>query len=128
MVGAIHKVRTQILAIDEPPSPCTQRVRCGLDSPSLYARTQFDLMYTKYNKHNIELVNRSPKLSFYANMPVFNYNIKFIKYKYLMNISKIAYVRGSLTPPPPRLRMCTHRPRSLLSVRTYFMDDLVADL
>ena len=29
-------------------------------------------MYTKYYKHNIELVNRSLKLSFYANMSIFN--------------------------------------------------------
>ena len=61
-----------------PFPPCTQCVRSGLDPLPLYARTQFEFMYTRYNKHNIELVNRSPKLLFYANMPIFNYNIKLL--------------------------------------------------
>ena len=76
--GANHKVRTHNFAIffflpwPLPPPP------------PLYARTQFDLMYIKYNKHSIELVNRSAKLSCYANMSLFSYNMKFIiKCKYL---------------------------------------------
>ena len=82
--------------------------------PPLHARTQIDLIYTKYNKHNIKLVNRSPNLSFYADMHIFNYNIKVIKCKYLWWIFlKNAYVRSSLTPPPPSpvYTMRTHRPK-----------------
>ena len=104
-----------------PPPPCTQCVRIGLDPPlsPLYARTQFSWIYRKYNT---ELVNRF----FYANMFIFNYNMIFIKYKYICWIFKKKCVRTQqLWPPLPPCTQCVRiglDPPSP-SVRTYFMDD-----
>ena len=125
MLGAIHKVRMQNFANFWPPPPshyvyATRTQWPWPPPPPLYARTQFDLMYTKYNKHNTELVNRSPKLSFYANVPIFNYNIKFIKCRYLWWIFKKMRTYAAAWPPLPRVRNACASTETLLplSVRT----------
>ena len=90
--GGIHlgpsiKYLRKTLPIFDPPSPSVQNAYAMVLTPRppspLYARTQFDLVYTKYDKYNIELVILSPKLSFYASMSIFKYNTKLIRCKYL---------------------------------------------
>ena len=54
----MHKVRAQNFANFWSPHPLPVRsvyaVALTLPCIPLYARTQYDLMFSKYNKHNIE--------------------------------------------------------------------------
>ena len=121
---SIKYVRKNLPIFDPPLPPVRSAYALVWTPPSspppLYARTQFSWIYRKYNT---ELVNRF----FNANMLIFNYNMIFIKYKYICWIlKKMRTYAAALTPPPPPVyAMRTHRPRppSPPSVRTYFMDD-----
>ena len=100
-LGTIHKLLTQNFANIWPPPPPLYKMRTQWSWPPipLYARTQFDLVYTKYDKYNIESVIFSPKLSFYASMSIFKYNAKLIRCKYLEKS-----VRTQHPDPPPPVR------------------------
>ena len=76
----------------------------------IYARTQLDFMYTKHNKHNKTLGDRSLKQSFYANMFIFNYNRKFIIGKYIWWIFKKKRTYAAAWLPPPPSSSLTARP------------------
>ena len=98
---SIKYVRKNLPIFDPPPPPVRSAYALVWTPPlpPLYARTQFSWIYKKYNT---ELVNRF----FNANILIFNYNMIFIKYKYICWILKKCVRTQQLWPPLPPCTQC----------------------